>query len=130
LYFYDTGLLCYLLRIRSSEDLITHSARGAVFETFVISELFKNYYNQGREPDIFFWRDSAGHEVDVILDNGKEQIPIEIKSGQTFVSDFFAGLDYWRSLPGQNNCRPLLVYGGDESYSRKNTAVISWADWH
>lgn len=130
LYFYDTGLLCYLLRIRSSEELITHSARGAIFETFVISELFKNYYNQGREPDIFFWRDSVGHEVDVILDHGKEQIPIEIKSGQTIASDFFAGLDYWRTLSGQDQCRPILVYGGDDSYTRKDTAIISWADWH
>lgn len=130
LYFYDTGLLCYLLRIRNVEELITHSARGAVFETFVISELFKNYYNHGREPDVYFWRDSVGHEVDVIIDNGPEQIPIEIKSGQTIVGEFFAGLEYWRSLPGQDNCRPILIYGGDESYFRKNTAVLSWSHWH
>jgi predicted AAA+ superfamily ATPase len=130
LYFYDTGLLCYLLRIRSSDELLTHSARGAIFETFVISELFKNYYNHGLEPDVFFWRDSVGHEVDVIIDLGQKQIPIEIKSGQTIVDESFAGLDYWRTLPGQRHCQPLLVYGGQESYSRQNTAVIAWSDWH
>jgi uncharacterized protein len=130
LYFYDTGLLCYLLRIRSSEELTAHSARGAVFETFVISELFKNYYNHGQEPDVYFWRDSVGHEVDVIIDLGRKQIPIEIKSGQTIVDELFAGLDYWRSLPGQNNCRPILIYGGDKSHVRKDTAVLSWSQWH
>lgn len=130
LYFYDTGLLCYLLRIRSGDELTTHAARGAIFETFIISELFKNFYNHGREPDIFFWRDSTGHEVDVIVDLGQEQIPIEIKSGQTFVSDFFAGLEYWQSLSNRENNRPILVYGGQESYFRKNAAVISWSDWH
>jgi predicted AAA+ superfamily ATPase len=129
LYFYDTGLLCYLLRIRSGEELITHSARGAVFETFVISELLKNCSNDGREPDIFFWRDSAGHEIDVIIDLGSKQIPIEIKSGQTLVGEFFAGLEYWRSLPGQDRCKPILVYGGQESCVRQKTVVISWSDW-
>jgi len=129
LYFYDTGLLCYLLRIRSSDELITHSARGAIFETFVISELFKNYYNHGNEPDVYFWRDSVGHEVDVIIDLGRKQVPIEIKSGQTIVGESFAGLDYWRLLPGQGHCRPILVYGGEESYFRQNTAVIAWSDW-
>lgn len=129
LYFYDTGLLCYLLRIRSADELLTHAARGAVFETFVISELFKNYYNQDRKPDIFFWRDSTGHEVDVLIDLGTEQIPVEIKSGQTVVSEFFAGLDYWKTLPANKNCRPILVYGGDESYVRKKNAVLAWSDW-
>lgn len=130
LYFYDTGLLCYLLRIRSSDELAIHSARGAVFETFVISELFKNYCNQGREPDVYFWRDSVGHEVDIVIDMGRTQIPIEIKSGQTIVVESFAGLDYWRSLPGQGDCRPMLIYGGAESYFRQHAAVIAWSDWH
>jgi hypothetical protein len=129
LYFYDTGLLCYLLRIRSGEELITHSARGAVFETFVISELLKNYHNCGRESEVFFWRDSTGHEIDAIIDLGSRQIPIEIKSGQTLVGEFFAGLEYWRSLPGQERCKPILVYGGRESCVRQKTTVISWSDW-
>jgi len=129
LYFYDTGLLCFLLRIRSAEELITHSARGAVFETFVISELLKNSFNQGREPDVFFWRDSTGHEIDAVIDLGQKQIPIEIKSGQTLNSEFFGGLEYWCSLAGKDRCTPILVYGGSESCVRQKTAVISWSDW-
>ncbi len=129
LYFLDSGLLCYLLRIRNSGDLSIHALRGAVFESWVISELLKAFYNGGLEPDIYFWRDSTGREIDVIIDLGKELLPIEIKSGQTVVGDFFKGLDYWRSLPGQENCSSTLVYGGNASYARRNTKVISWQHW-
>lgn len=129
LYFLDSGLLCYLLRIRSREDLRIHALRGAVFESWVVSELLKDYYNDGLEPDIFFWRDSTGHEIDVIVDLGAELLPIEIKSGQTMSSDFFKGLNYWRSLPGQENCPATLVYGGNASYARRNTMVVSWQHW-
>ena len=57
LYFLDTGLLCYLLQIQNPADLISHAARGAVFETWVGSEALKNFYKRGAEPDIYFWRD-------------------------------------------------------------------------
>ncbi len=129
LYFYDTGLLCYLLRIRSGEELVTHCARGFIFENFILSELYKNYYHQGKEPDVYFWRDSTGREVDVIIELGAEQIPVEIKSGQTIAGEMFAGLEFWRSLPGQESCRPVLVYGGQESYMRQGVAVTGWPQW-
>jgi len=79
LYFLDTGLLCYLLRIRDPGDLLVHSSRGAIFESFVVAEFLKRAYHNGKDPDIFFWRDAAGHEVDVIIDLGKKVIPLEIK---------------------------------------------------
>ena len=117
------------MRIRSPEDLRIHSARGAVFESWVISELLKNYYNRGEESDIYFWRDSAGHEVDIVIDHGRELVPVEIKSGETIGGDFFKGFDYWRSLPGQSNCPATLVYGGNVSFMRRKIAVISWNQW-
>ena len=129
LYFLDTGLLCYLLRIRNPDDLRIHAARGAVFETWVLSELLKNYFNCGLEPDVYFWRDSTGHEVDLLIDRGTELIPVEIKSGETIGSDFFRGLDYWRSLPGQSRCPAAMIYGGKTSFTRKNVAITSWAHW-
>ncbi len=129
LYFLDTGLLCYLLRIQSSEQLATHAARGAVFETWVVSELLKNCYNRGATPDLYFWRDSTGHEIDLLLDQGAELVPIEIKSGQTFASDYLQGLTYWKSLPDQADARAALVYGGDLSYLRQGVAVLSWQHW-
>ena len=126
LYFLDTGLLCYLLRIRSAEDLQIHASRGPVFESFVVAELMKNFTNAGLEPDISFWRDSAGHEIDVLLEQGGDIVPIEIKSGQTIATDFFSGLEYWRCLVGDPKAAAALVYGGDRSYERRGIVVCSW----
>jgi uncharacterized protein len=129
LYFLDTGLLCYLLRIRSADELVTHSSRGAVFETLVFVEILKAYLNQGMEPQVYFWRDSAGHEVDLIIDRGRELVPVEIKSGETLAGDFFKGLDFWRSLPGQEDAPAALVFGGQTSVKRREFSVYSWRHW-
>jgi uncharacterized protein len=129
LYFLDTGLLCYLLRIRSADELRFHGARGAVFEAWVVSELLKNYYNRGAEPDVFFWRDSAGHEVDIVIEHEGRQIVVEIKSGETVADDFFKTLRYWRKLPGQVAAPAALVYGGKSSFMRDGVAVRCWDHW-
>lgn len=129
LYFLDTGLLCHYLRIRSPEDLAMHSARGAVFESYVVSEMLKSFLNRGRDPDLYFWRDSVGHEIDLLLEKGEELLPIEIKSGETIAGDFFDGLDLWRKMTGNPDHPGMLVYGGDESYERRGYRVQSWRDW-
>ena len=127
LYFLDTGLLCYLLRIREPDELAFHAARGAIFETFVIAELYKRAFHNGKEPDCFFWRDSAGHEIDVIIDQGSTLIPIEIKSGATISKDFFNGLQYWQNLEeNTTNNQPALIYGGNNSMVRNQTKVYAW----
>jgi hypothetical protein len=126
LYFLDTGLLCYLLRIQSPEDLRLHASRGPVFESFVVSELIKNFLHQGREPDLYFWRDSTGHEIDAVIDRGRERLAIEIKSAQTVAQDFFAGIDFWRKLVGDPEAPAALVYGGERSHRRNGVAVYSW----
>ena len=124
--FYDTGLLCYLLNIRSVGDLELHSQRGAIFETFIISELVKSSYNAGIEPPFYFWRDSQGHEVDLLIENGEKLLPVEIKSGQTVSSSMFSGLDYWQKLSQSED--GMLIYGGAESYTRKGMKVRSWQE--
>ncbi len=129
LYFLDSGLLCNLLRMQTSDDLRFHALRGAVFETWAISEILKDYYNCNSDPQISFWRDSAGHEIDLIIDRGNELVPVEIKSGETVVDDFFKTLEYWRRLPGQARAPAALVYAGDSSFVRKNMSVYSWQDW-
>lgn len=126
LYFLDPGLLCCLLKIRNPEDLHLHSSRGPIFESFVVSELYKKAFHSGQEPNLFFWRDSAGHEVDVILDRGLAAMPIEIKSGQTVADDFFKGLDFWRRTSGQQDAPAALIYAGDRSFRTRGTNVYSW----
>ena len=125
LYFYDTGLLCYLLGIRSDKDLEIHSQRGAIFETYIISEFHKSSFNAGVEPPMYFWRDSQGHEVDLLIEDGERLFPVEIKSGQTVSGNMLTGLDYWRKL--DNSDAGMLIYGGFENYARNGILVRSWA---
>jgi predicted AAA+ superfamily ATPase len=127
LYFLDTGLLCYLLRIQSPEDLRLHGSRGAVFESFVVADLLKNFLNRGREADLYFWRDSTGHEIDLVIDRGRERVAVEIKSAQTVAEDFFAGIDFWRKLVGDPEAPSALIYGGSRSFRRSGVAVQSWS---
>lgn len=126
LYFLDTGLLCYLLRIRSPEDLLLNASRGAIFENYVVAELLKRRLHAGHEPDIYFWRDSTGHELDIIIDLGNRLIPIEVKSGHTIAKDFFNGLDFWKTLSNNPSAPTALIYAGNRSLYQKNTAVYSW----
>ncbi len=125
LYFIDTGLLSYLLNIRNPEEIIHRAERGAIFETFIISEIIKNFYNKGENPPIYFWRDSAGHEIDLVIELGKELIAIEIKSGQTLSPDFFKNLLFWKQLTDQDT-RLVLFYGGDKAQFRSEVAVYPW----
>ncbi|PLY03422.1 MAG: AAA family ATPase [Desulfuromonas sp.] len=126
LYFYDTGLLCWLLGIQSPEQLVTHPLRGSIFETFVISEVKKLFCNRGEQGELYFWRDSNGNEVDVLIPVGDKLMPVEIKSGKTVTREFFTGLNRWRELAGDLACEPTLVYGGQESYRRNDIRVIGW----
>ena len=124
LYFYDTGLLCSLLNIRTWEDFAIHSLRGAIFETYIVSELMKACYNQGVEPPLYYWRDSQGHEVDLLIEDGERLLPIEIKSAQTISSTMFEGLHYWNLQANQTG--GILIYGGDDCYSRNNIQIRGW----
>jgi predicted AAA+ superfamily ATPase len=126
LYFFDVGLVSWLLGIRSTEQMATHPLRGSIFETFVISELIKSSLNRGERPNIHFWRDSNGNEVDVIVEHANGMMPIEIKSGKTVARDSFVGLDKWRALAGNAAVEPTLIYGGDGEYRQTGVRVIGW----
>jgi hypothetical protein len=126
LYFIDTGLLCYLLRIRSADDLQNHPSRGAIFESFIVSELLKNYIHHGLQPDMYFWRDSVGHEVDVILEFGERLVPLEIKSGETVADDYPDGLNYWKAISGNDRQNGSLIYAGKNSFTKSGIAYYSW----
>lgn len=130
IYFTDTGLVCSLLGIRAEEQLDYHFLKGALFETFVVSELVKSNLNMGDRFSLYFWRDNHRKEVDVIFESGTKQAAIEIKSGQTIRSDAFAGLEYWKTLANADDPATYLVYAGDESYTRNGTQVVGWKSLH
>ena len=100
--------------------------RGAVFESFVFSELYKSFLNHGQIPDIYFWHDVKRHEVHFIIGRGSRVLPIEVKSGETLASDSFKGLKYYLDLAGDKSDRPVLIYGGDENYIRNDIQILSW----
>lgn len=126
IYFTDTGLVCSLLGIREKEQIDYHFLKGALFETFVVSELVKSNFSIGERFGLYFWRDNHRKEIDVILESGMKQTGIEIKSGQTVRSDAFAGLAYWKNLAQEDTPETYLVYAGNESYSRNGTHVVGW----
>ena len=126
LYFYDTGLLCWLLGIQEPGQLVTHPLRGHIFETLVVSELVKAYCNQGERAPLYFWRDSNGNEVDVITDAGGRLRPIEIKLGQTLNRDFFTGLERWLALAGSQAESAVLIYGGTEDRLHRAVRILPW----
>ncbi|MEW6749441.1 MAG: ATP-binding protein [Candidatus Latescibacterota bacterium] len=92
LYFYDTGLVCYLLGIRSREQLLLHAARGAVFENYVVAEVNKQFVHHRQESPLFFWRDQTGHEIDLLIDTGSELLAVEVKSAETINPSMLDGL--------------------------------------
>jgi uncharacterized protein len=128
LYFCDVGLAAWLLGIRDVATLATHAARGALFETYVIGELTKQDLNAGEPKDLYFWRDSTGNEVDVLIEKGQRLQALEIKSGSTFASDWTDGLKKWRKFSGEESIQPSLVYGGAQSYERDGVHVWGWQD--
>lgn len=126
LYFLDTGLAAWLLGIQNSKQLATHVQRGALFETWVISELLKARYNAGETSNLYFWRDRSGHEVDLLIDHGIHLSPLEIKSGQTVNKDYFQGLEFWQKLAGEIAGQAWLVYGGDTRQIRSDVTILPW----
>lgn len=128
LYFYDTGLACHLLGIRTAAELETHYARGALFENFVVTEIMKNFYNQGSLQSLYFWRDKTGHEVDLLVDSGGKMYPIEIKASNTFQSKFFSNLDFFNNISGNNPELSAVIYSGTMNQKRTKGQVISWSN--
>jgi len=126
LYFYDVGLAAWLLGIQTPEQIETHPLRGNLFETFVVAELMKSYLNRAERPAFYFWRDSNGVEVDLIIEQGERLMPLEIKSGRTVAPDFFSGLERWTTLAGEKAVDPTLVYGGTDNYRHKGIRVMGW----
>jgi uncharacterized protein len=127
LYFLDTGLASFLLDIRNPAQLSTHPLKGALFESYVVSEMLKHRFNAGRTDNLYYFRDSTGNEVDLVCEYGPDAVPIEIKSGQTIVRNFFKGLHYFSKLT-QKQTDAYLVYGGQKSFVQQNVNVTSWTD--
>lgn len=128
LYFLDVGLMAWLLGIKDANQLSTHSARGALFETWAVGELIKNRYNEGQASDLYFWRDSLGREVDVVYETPQGLQALEMKSGSTWASDWTDSIKAWQLL-SKTTVMPQLIYGGTGTASRQHCDAIGWLDF-
>ncbi len=126
IYFIDVGLLCYLLQIENPKQFSTHFAKGGVFENLIIIDLLKQRYNKGLQPNIYFWRDSHGTEVDVLFDKGEKITPIELKSAQTKNLNFFNGINYYRQLAKTNSTKGYVIYGGNDNAVVEDNSLLPW----
>lgn len=91
--------------------------------------MMKQRLNQGKNPNLFFWRDNTGHEIDVIIEKGNNLFPVEIKSGKTITTEFFKGLTKWQKFSGTENS--AVIYAGDEYQKRSNgVEILPWRDYH
>jgi hypothetical protein len=128
LYFYDTGLVCWLLEITSKKDLDLSPFKGALFETFVMSELMKINYNQALNKTLYYWRDSNGNETDCILEQAGNYTAVEIKSTKTFRKELLKGLNYWKNLNPALTKKSYLIYSGNQTYKHDSSSIINWMD--
>jgi uncharacterized protein len=128
LHFYDSGLVCWLLGIRDASQLDLHPLRGAIFESWVVSEIVKSRFNRGQSEPICFYRDKAGMESDVLVPQGRTLTLVEVKAGQTINSDMAGGLGKIGELfarTGQSTIR-VVVYGGTEKQVRSGVTYLPW----
>ena len=127
LYFADVGLACWLLGLRTSEQVMRDPLFGSLFENFVVMEALKSRFNIGESADIYFYRDATGREVDLLIPEGRQFRAVEIKAGATVNGDYFRGLNAFdKSFPGALS-GGSVVYGGDAPQSRSDWPVIPWA---
>jgi len=130
LHFYDTGLVCYLLGIRNVQQLETHPSRGAIFETWVASEVMKMHLHQGLEASAFHYREVSGLEVDLVLQTPDRTRLVEFKSGRTIDASWLkplmdAKISLATGVSGQA-FEPILIYGGDEQQVRSGVHIHPW----
>ena len=126
LYFYDTGLLCFLLKIKDAAHLKTSPYKGSLFENYVINEYLKQNYHQNLLRDYWFWRDAVGHEVDLIWQDTEKLNVVEIKASQTIMPSMFKGLNYFEKLVPELIESKTLVHTGLFNQERTAGKVLSW----
>lgn len=125
LHFYDTGLACWLLGLRSPDQLRTHPLRGALFETWVVAEIAKRRMNLGERGGLYFYRDQHGVEADLIIDGSDGARIIEAKAGQTVMSDAFAPARRIAETIG-SQVPPTVIYGGESVQKRSDVTILPW----
>jgi len=125
IYFSDVGLAAYLLGIETSDQVSRDPLRGGLYENLLILEILKSRLNYGKRPELFFYRDTHGNEVDLIITAARNLIPVEGKSAVTFTPDFLKGIERFRKIAGDRCSKGYVLYNGHEQYTLKGTRVFN-----
>jgi uncharacterized protein len=127
LYFYDTGLLCHLLGIKSTASLKKNNAYGALFENWVITEIRKNNFNAGQNEGMYYFRDNVGNEVDLITEKNEAPLAIEIKAAAKVSSSMLKGLQFWQKNQAQGQA--ILLHAGNTNEIINDTlGIVPWTE--
>ncbi len=126
-YFIETGLAAYLLGLRTEDQMSRDPLVGHLFENMVVMEVLKARLNAGKEPDIYYFRDSLGFEVDLLLASGRDLIPIEIKSTYTPSDDLSKGVRHFAALT-KDARHPTVIYSGRNIPSQKTPSFCNFED--
>jgi hypothetical protein len=128
LYFLDTGLVCALLNIKTSEEFNNSHFKGALVENFIVSECLKNNINQHSGAQLFYWRENNGVEIDLIVELKGQIQPVEIKSAQTYSRDFSLNLKKFMAYSGTTT--GTIVYTGNQSLVVSDgLKLMNWAEF-
>lgn len=125
IYFYDVGLASHLLSIETPEQVSRDPLRGGLYENLIIQDIIKRLFNRGKRPEVFFYRDTHGNEVDLLIRKGRNLIPIEIKSAATFTSKFIQGIERFRKVIGDRCLPGYVLYNGQEPYTLKEIRIVN-----
>ncbi|MDD4891335.1 MAG: ATP-binding protein [Phycisphaerae bacterium] len=127
LHFYDTGLACWLLGIRTADQLRRHPLRGAIFETWAVSEIAKHRTNQGEHGGMFFYRDQHGTEADLVIESADRDTVVEIKAGQTVSDDMLTAARRTKAaIEEAVPCRTVVAFGGQTRQERQDALALPW----
>ncbi len=124
IFFYDTGLLCYLLAIENEQQLERSYLLGNIFENLVVAEFLKNIFHQGKNKEIYYWRDNKGREIDLVIQDGLQNYGYEIKKAKVLRDDFLKNLFFWQDLDSQNIA--TLIYDGPKEYTFQKIKIVNW----
>ncbi|MCX6233208.1 MAG: ATP-binding protein [Bacteroidetes bacterium] len=128
IYFYDVGLIAFLLGIEDTKQLDRDPLRGALFENMVVSELIKMRFNRGLDGNIYFYHDSHHNEIDIVVKHGNLLQPVEIKSAQTFHTDFLKQFRHFSKAFPDRATNPVLVYDGEMEQKVQDVEIINFRE--
>lgn len=125
IFFTDVGLAAFLLGIHTEEQAARDPLRGNLYENLIITDIMKGAFNKGIRPEISFFRDSHGNEVDLIISEKGAVIPVEIKSSETFLADFIKGLDRFKALGVRGSVAGIVLYNGEQRYNVREIRIFN-----